>query len=188
MEILCCPESDVPLDLRLQVAALQHDVWPSDQRPQPGPRHDPALRPLSMLLVDDRRVLAALDILSKEIVHRGRRYAASGLSTVVTDRVERGKGYGRRLVEAARYDIGASGADLGIFTCDRPLRRFYERAGWQALAGAVLIGGTPEAPLPSDRFDKVVMACFFTAAPDDTTRSFTGCRIALYPGEIDRLW
>jgi hypothetical protein len=35
-----------------------------------------------MLLVDEGVVLAALDILFKEIVHAGRRWGASGLSTV----------------------------------------------------------------------------------------------------------
>jgi GNAT superfamily N-acetyltransferase len=184
MHILSWPEADVPADLRLQVIALQDEVWPSGRPGEPGPRHDPALQPLSMLLVDDGHVIAALDVLSKEIVHRGRSYAASGLSAVITARAHRARGCGRRLVEAARHEIGASGADLGIFSCDRPLRRFYERAGWKALDGAVLVGGTPDDPLPSDRFDKVVMACFFSA-PE---RCFAGCRIELFPGEIDRLW
>ncbi|HLB39244.1 MAG TPA: GNAT family N-acetyltransferase, partial [Actinomycetota bacterium] len=57
--------------------------------------------------------------------HTIRRYAASGLSTVVTDPVERGKGFGRRLVLAARDAIRDSGADLGVFTCDRYLQAFY---------------------------------------------------------------
>jgi aminoglycoside 2'-N-acetyltransferase I len=186
MEIVVSPEADVPLDLRLQVVALQDHAWPADQPTRPT--HDPALRPLSMLLVDGGCVVAALDILSKEIVHRSERYAASGLSTVVTDRAHRGKGYGRQLVEAARRVIAASGADLGIFTCDRPLQAFYERAGWQVLVHTVLIGGTPSAPFPSDQFDKVVMACFFSARACDAAASFAGARIELYPGEIDKLW
>ena len=39
-------------------------------------------------------MLSALDILSKDIEHAGERYAASGLSTVVTDEALRGRGYG----------------------------------------------------------------------------------------------
>lgn len=84
--------------------------------------------------------------------------------------------------------IAASGADLGIFTCDRPLRGFYEGAGWQVLPGSVLIGGTPEAPLPSDLFDKVTLAAFFTDHPRRHAKDFDCSRIELYPGDIDRLW
>jgi aminoglycoside 2'-N-acetyltransferase I len=141
-----------------------------------------------MLVVEDGRVLAALDILSKSIVHRGETYAASGLSTVVTDHSERRKGYGKRLVEAAREAMRADRADLAIFTCDTPLAPFYESAGFAILEGAVLIGGTPADPLPSDRYDKVTLACFFTPRAKAHREDFVGARIELYPGEIDRLW
>jgi GNAT superfamily N-acetyltransferase len=188
VEIVSWPEADVPPDLRLQALALQDQEWPSFRPAEPGPRHDPALHPVSMLLVDDGRVLAALDILSKEITRCGQRYAASGLSTVVTDPTRRRQGHGRALVEAARDAIAASGADLGIFTCDSPLQAFYESAGWQVLPGTVLVGGTPAAPFPSDQFDKVTMACFFTARAQASAPAFVGCRIELYPGDIDRLW
>ena len=152
--ILSYPEAAVPADLRAQVQAF-HGAGP--------PPHDPALRPLTMLLVADGRVLSALDILSKELVHAGERFAASGLSRVITDPGERRKTYGSQLVRAARDAMAASGADLGIFTCDQPLRSFYERCGWQALPGTSLIGGTREDPFPSDRFDKVTLAAFFSA-------------------------
>jgi GNAT superfamily N-acetyltransferase len=188
VKIVSWPEADVPPDLRRQVLALQDQEWPSFRPARPGPRHDPALEPLSMLLVDDGRVVAALDILSKDITHCGRRYAASGLSTVVTDPTQRRKGYGRELVEAARHAIAESGADLGIFTCDRPLQAFYESAGWQVLPGTVLIGGTPASPFPSDQFDKVTMACFFSPKARAAASTFVGCRIELYPGDTDKLW
>ncbi len=188
MQIVACPEVDVPLDLRLQVVALQEQAWPSDGPTSAGTKHDPALRPRSMLLVEDGRVLAALDILSKLIGHRGALYAASGLSTVVSDPTRRGRGYGHRLVEAAREAMAAGGADLGIFTCDHPLQAFYERAGWQALTGSVLVGGTRDAPFPSDVLAKVVMACFFSRKAREAAGTFVGARIELYPGEIDKLW
>jgi GNAT superfamily N-acetyltransferase len=87
------------------------------------------LRPWSKLLVDGGGVLAALDILSKEIVHAGRRYRAGGLSSVVTRPERRGRGHGRQLVTAAREAMAAKDLDLGLFTCDRPLQAFYESAG-----------------------------------------------------------
>jgi GNAT superfamily N-acetyltransferase len=187
--IVSAPEADVPPELRAQVRRLQRQAWPGD--PEPGSTasiHDPALRPLSLLLVEDGRVLAALDILSKEIAHRGLRYAAAGLSTVVTDKALRGRGHGSRIVAAARDAIAASGADLGIFTCDLRLRGFYERSGWQALPGTVLVGGTPDAPFPSALLEKVTMARFFSERARSGADTFVGCRVELYPGEIDRLW
>lgn len=188
MRIVTFPEAEVPRDLRLQVVAMQDEAWPLDQPEGSTPGHDPVLRPLSMLLVERGQVLAALDVLSKEIVHGGKRFAASGLSTVVTDPGHRGKGYGRRLVAAALRVMADSGADLGIFTCDRHLLPFYERAGWEWLPGTVLIGGTPEAPFPSDQFDKVTMAAFFSRRALVAAQSFVGARVELYPGEVDRLW
>jgi aminoglycoside 2'-N-acetyltransferase I len=188
MRVVSSPEAETPAELRAQVVALHRQAWPSDAPLDLRPTHDPALRPVSMLLVDDGRVLAALDILSKEIRHRGQSYAASGLSTVVTDEEHRGSGYGLQLVEAAYRAIEESGADLGIFTCDAPLQAFYERAGWQMLPGTVLVGGTPVAPFPSDQFDKVTMARFFSVKAQGARDAFVGARIELYPGAIDKLW
>lgn len=191
LEILEFPEADVPRALRVRVLALQDRTWPPEAPSpgtEPGPVHDPALHPRSMLLVRDGRVVAALDVLTKDIVHEGESYTVSGLSTVVTDEAERGKGHGGRLVAAARERIRASGVDLGIFTCDLSLRAFYERAGWSVLPGTVLVGGTQEHPFPSDRFDKVTVAAFFSERARAATDRFVGARIGLYPGEIDRLW
>jgi predicted N-acetyltransferase YhbS len=141
-----------------------------------------------MLLVEDGRVLAALDILLKPIVHRRQTYAASGLSTVVTEVSERRKGRGLHLVKAAREAMRGSGADFAIFTCDSPLAPFYQAAGFEILEGTVLIGGTRADPFPSDKFDKVTLASFFTPLALAHAGDFTGARIELYPGEIDRLW
>ncbi|MEU5011768.1 GNAT family N-acetyltransferase [Streptomyces sp. NPDC021749] len=194
MQILSFPEADTPASLRAQVLYLQHQAWPPAE-PSPGPgtalTHDPALHPRSMLLVDDGgTVVAALDVLSKPLVHAGRRYRAAGLSTVVTRPTARGRGHGRRLVAAARTAMAESGLDLGVFTCDRPLEPFYRSAGWQLLPGTHLIGGTPQCPLPSDSppFDKVTMADFFSAGARQHRAAFRQARLALYPGTIDKLW
>jgi hypothetical protein len=143
-----------------------------------------------MLLVDDGIVLAALDILRKEITHAGRSFQAGGLSTVVTRADVRGEGHGGRLVVAALQAMPAMGLDLGLFTCDSDLQNFYERAGWQLLPGAVLVGGTPANPFPSGQpgFAKVTLAAFFTPAALAARASFEHARIELYPGEIDKLW
>ncbi len=187
--IVSYPEAAVPADLRTAARALREQAWPG-----PGGDHDPALDPVTMLLVEEgrrgHRVLAVLDILSKTIEHNGQTLAAPGLSAVVTDHTRRREGHGLRLARAAHAAIRDSGVDIGLFTCDSPLRTFYERAGWSVLPGTVLIGGTREAPLPSDGpgFDKVTLGDFFTARGQRVRASFVDARIALYPGDIDRLW
>ena len=188
LEILTFAQDELPAALRDRVLALHQQAWPAAAEREPGPIHDPLLHPVALLLVLDGRVLAALHILSKEIEHAGSTYAASGLSTVVTDEAERGHGYGRRLVVAAREAVAASGADIGIFTCDRPLGPFYESAGWTILPGTVLVGGTPAAPFPSDQWDKVTLAAFFSERARRDAGRFAHARIALYPGAIDKLW
>jgi aminoglycoside 2'-N-acetyltransferase I len=189
LRIVSYPESAVPPDLRRQMVALQDQAWPSDRPTDPAPWHDQALAPVSVLLIDDdEQVLSALDILSKPIAHASETFDASGISALVTDERLRGKGYGRRTAREAIGLMREMGADLGIFTCDSPLQGFYEAAGWQDLPGTVLIGGTPGAPFPSDRFDKVTMGSFFTPKAKAAEAAFIGARIELYPGLIDRLW
>jgi GNAT superfamily N-acetyltransferase len=188
MRVLSFRHDAVPAVLQAQVLTLREQAWPRSAGGPPA-GHDPALRPVTMLLVDDRgSVLASLAILSKQITHHGQRFAASGLSTVVTDQSHRGRGHGHQLVTAARDEIAASGADLGIFSCDRELAGFYRRAGWRVLPGTVLVGGTPESPFPSDRLGKLVLAELFTDHARAHAASFDQACIELYPGEIDTLW
>jgi GNAT superfamily N-acetyltransferase len=188
VEIVCFPESEVPRELRFDVVRLRRQAWPSEEPLGTGPVHDPVLNPVSMLLVDEGRVCSALDVLSKTITVGKREWAASGLSMVVTDSAVRRRGYGLRLVRAARQQIAESGADVGLFTCDVPLRRFYEKGGWELLPGTVLVGGTEAAPFPSDQFDKVTLGDFFTSAAREACETFVGVRIPLYSGMIDKLW
>ncbi len=188
MRIVSYAEADVPRDLRVQVVRLQDLAWPPDTPGGLGPWHDPSMNAVSLLLIDDDRVLSALDVLSKPLDHTGETFAASGISAMVTDPDLRGRGHGCALAIAARDFMATNGVDLAIFTCDANLRSFYESAGWRHLAGSVLIGGTPNDPFPSDVLGKVVMAAFLTPKARDAARAFVGARIGLYPGAIDRLW
>jgi GNAT superfamily N-acetyltransferase len=189
VRIASFPEAGVPPELRAQVVRLQDLAWPPSSPSGPEPWHDPALNAVSLLLLDDDdAVLSSLDVLSKPLDHAGQTYAASGISAMVTDPGVRGRGDGRALAIAAREFMAASGADLGVFTCDAELRRFYESAGWRHLTGSVLIGGTREHPFPSDVLGKVVMADFFTPRARAAEAAFVAAAIQLYPGDIDRLW
>ncbi|MGW7455109.1 GNAT family N-acetyltransferase [Streptomyces sp. NPDC054787] len=187
MRMLGSAEADVPAELARQVAALEAEAWPGA-----SPGHDPALAPRALLLVDaDGAVVASLALLFKEIPLAGRTYRAAGLSAVVTRASLRGRGIGGRLVAAARAALAAEpGLDLALFSCDRPLVPFYEAAGFEALPATVLVGGTPQEPLATDApgFDKTVMAAFFSDTPERDRAAFTGARVPLYPGSVDRLW
>ncbi|MGW6942899.1 GNAT family N-acetyltransferase [Streptomyces xanthophaeus] len=187
MRVLAYPQAELPQEFAVQVEALEAAAWPGSV-----PGHDPALAPRVMLLADAAgTVAAALALLHKDVVVAGRTYRAAGLSGVVTRAGLRGRGLGGRLVAAARTALAAHPeADLALFSCDRPLEPFYRAAGFAELPGTVLVGGTPADPLATDApgFDKVVMAAFFTDAPDPDRAAFTGVRVPLYPGTTDRLW
>ena len=183
--IVRCAQAELPADLRAEQLRLHRQAWPDSD--EAG--HDPQLNPLTILLLGSgRRVLATLDILSKDLAHRGQTYAASGLSAVVTDQAVRGRGFGLQLVRAARRAMAELGRDLGLFTCDTELAGFYVEAGWQLLPGTVLVGGTREDPFPSDQFDKVTLGGFFTPHAREHVADFEQARIELYPGSIDKLW
>lgn len=190
MQIVSYPEAETPPKLWWQALDLAREAWPAYSDVDPG--HDPSLYPLLMLVLDDddETVLAGLSLLHKEIVHSGQSYLVGGLSTIATRKAAQGRGLGRQIVSAAHDALAESGLDLGIFSCDRPLVAFYESAGWHEVPGAVLVGGTPDKPLPTDRpgWDKAVLADFFTDRAREHKASFEHSRIELYPGEIDRLW
>ena len=180
------PQAAVPPAARRQIAALEREAWPDARSGELA--HDEALRPVCLALLEGEVVVAALAVLSKPLEHDGERYAASGLSAVVTDPRRRRRGHGTRLVKAGLALMREAGVDLGLLTCDAELVAFYEGAGWTALPGAVLVGGTPAAPLPSDGFAKTVMATFLSDRARRNAAAFRRARIELYPGTIDRLW
>ncbi|MGW1776572.1 GNAT family N-acetyltransferase [Streptomyces sp. NPDC002104] len=184
----------LPAGLAGQVAALEAQAWPGS-----SPGHDPALSPRAVLLLDaGGRVAACLALLHKAVrLADGRTYRAAGLSGVVTRADVRGRGYGSRLVAAARARLAADPAvDLALFSCDPELVPFYEAAGFEVLPGTVLVGGTPAEPLATDApgLGKTVLGAFPVRAGDDEGRAdsvraaFTGIRVPLYPGTVDRLW
>jgi predicted GNAT family N-acyltransferase len=191
VELLSFPEMAVPVELRIQVREIQRQQWPlADQPDLERPVHDPRLGTHTMLLVEDETVVASLDLLFKRISHTGVLFEVGGLSTVVTRETSRGRGLGLQLITAAREAMGARGLDAALFTADRHLSPFYERAGFQVLLGTVLIGGTPDAPFPSDQpgFDKVTLGEFYSPAARAARFAFDHARVELFPGEIDKLW
>jgi aminoglycoside 2'-N-acetyltransferase I len=105
VRIASYPEAGTPPTLRRQVVDLQNRAWPATgdtNGRRGGLTHGPLLSPLTVLLLDGNRVVAALDILTKTICHAGVRLRASGLSTMVVDEARRGAGHGLALAAAAR--------------------------------------------------------------------------------------
>jgi predicted N-acetyltransferase YhbS len=187
MDTLVVPQADLNEELGAQVADLNATAWPKVQGPRDW-HHDPLLEPVFVLLVEDGTVVASLAVLSKQIQHGGARFAASGLSAVVTDPARRREGLGHRITLTARELMRERGADLGIFTCDRELVAFYGTAGWEELSGTALVGGIPEDPLVSSELSKVTMGAFFTPHAQQHAAAFHGAQVLLYPGTRDRLW
>lgn len=185
--IVVAPEVALPADLRAEVFALQQLAWP-DASVEPGPVHDPALDPVTMALVVDGAVVAALDVLSAALRHRGVTYRASGLSAVVTDPRVRGQGFASRLVAAARHAIRGGDADLTLFTSRPELRGLYVGAGFEVLDGTVLVGGVPGDALASDTIGAITYGDFVSPLARAHRDDFPGRDIWLFPGTIDRLW
>ncbi|GLV86620.1 hypothetical protein Slala03_63090 [Streptomyces lavendulae subsp. lavendulae] len=189
LRLAAYPQAELPAELARQVAGIEARVWPGSRF-----GHDPLLRPRVLVLLDgDGVVGGSLTLLYKEVPCGGRVRRAAGLSGVVTRPEWCGRGLGGRLVAGARAVLDADPAvDLALFSCDRPLAAFYERAGFERLPGTVLVGGTPDEPLATDApgFDKEVLGAFFAAGADGGAdrAALSGSRVALHPGTVDRLW
>jgi aminoglycoside 2'-N-acetyltransferase I len=181
------PLPEVPSQLATRWLALVDQEWPPEHD-RSGPEHDPLLDPRLVVLLDGDDLVSSTVVLTKSIEHEGRSFVATGMSAVVTDPSKRGRGHGLHLVTETRRLMNRGGADLALFTCDRPLGSFYVRAGFEVLIGSSVVGGTPDQPFASDQFDKVTFAAFFSPHGRRHAATFRQARIHLYPGTIDRLW
>lgn len=147
--------------LRHAIALLQHRVAP-DTVPPPSdptePEHDPMLDAMSFYLVDGRQVVSYAAVVHRQVAHDGTQLRLAGLSCVATDPEYQRRGLGARTVAAATRCIEDSNADIGIFTCDPPLARFYQRAGgWAVTPGIILLGSRHPDALSSAALGKAVL-------------------------------
>jgi GNAT superfamily N-acetyltransferase len=182
IEITACPEEELSDDLLRQTLAVLRAEWPaafSGAKSNQTELNDPALHAMIFSLVLDGQLASHLSVPRKTIIHRCEPYKAYGLSGVLTGPAFRGKGYGERVVRAATAFMEQDGADVGLFTCDPPLRRFYERCGWTRLEGASLVGGTRAKPFPSDTLGKITFVRFFSARAQAHENNFMDAAIRL---------
>lgn len=190
IEVIVCLEEELPDDLRRQTVEALCEEWPgafSGGKADRTQLNDPALHAMIFSLVVDGQLASHLSVQRKTIEHRGESYKAHGLSGVLTVPAFRGKGYGEQIVRAATAFMKQDGADIGLFTCDPPLRTFYERCGWTLLEGASLVGGTRTKPFPSDTLGKITFARFFSARVQAHRNDFVGAALWLELHEGD-LW
>ena len=190
IEIIACLEAELSDDLKGQTLEALRAEWPaafSGAKAERIQLNDPALHAMIFSLVVDGQLASHLSVPRKSIAHRGESYKACGLSGVLTVPAFRGEGYGERTVRAATAFMEEDGADVGLFTCDPPLRMFYERGGWAVLEGASRVGGMRARPFPSDMLGKITFARFFSARAQIHEKDFVGAAIWLELGEGD-LW
>ncbi|WGS45362.1 GNAT family N-acetyltransferase [Burkholderia sp. JSH-S8] len=153
--------------LRHAFAALQCRVYPepgSSGTPADVLLHDPSFDCLSFYIGVAERVVSYAAAARKTIVHAGATLEIAGLSCVMTDPAWQGRGLGLRTVAAATRCMERSNLDIGIFTCDPHLVRFYAQAGkWEVARNVVVIGSRDEGALRSDTLGKVVLMRLFSA-------------------------
>jgi GNAT superfamily N-acetyltransferase len=145
-----------------EFALLQHRVYSTPKRVDAGQKapqlHDPSFDVLSFFVGEGDRVIAYAGVAMKRIKHAGEPLDIGGLSCVMIDPGYQRQGIGSKVVAAATRCIERSSLDVGVFTCDPPLARFYQRAGaWPVAPDVVLAGSHDEAALRSDRLNKVVL-------------------------------
>ena len=163
IEIIACPEEDLPGDLLRQTLEALRAEWPGAFTGAKADRtqlNDPALHAMNFSLVVGGQLASHLSVQRKIIEHRGESYKAHGLSGVLTVPAFRGKGYGEQIVRAATAFMEQDGADIGLFTCDPPLRTFYERCA-DAAGGGVARGRTRNKPFPSHTLGKMTFRALF---------------------------
>ena len=190
IEIIACPEEDLPGDLLRQTLAALRAEWPSAFTGAKAGRtqlNDPALHAMIFSLVVDGQLASHVSVPQKTIVHCGEPYKACGLSGVLTVPAFRGKGYGEQVVRAATEFMEEDGADISLFTCDPALRTFYEHCGWTQLEGVSLIGGMRARPFPSAALGKITFGRLFSARAQARRNDFMGAIIWLELREGD-LW
>lgn len=182
-------QADCPEPLRVQVLRLMKLEWPSTFRPgRPEWPSEPAeLDPVSIVLLVDGEAMSHAAVLRAQIEHAGGHWLAFGVAAMVTAPASRGKGFGARVFEEATEYMRKEGADIGVFTCDEPLRRFYERGGWIVSRGSPLVGGTREKPFRSEDLGKVTMVRLFSPRAQANRTAITSSPIRIDLGE-GKLW
>ncbi|WP_082423201.1 GNAT family N-acetyltransferase [Paenibacillus dakarensis] len=148
-------------ELRRQIAALQHRVWPdvcTAPKETIPDAHGKEFHARSFFIYADGKLASYAGVVCKTIMHEGKAFKIAGLSSVATDPEYQGRGLGSCTVSGATQWIEQTDTDFGIFTCEPSLARFYEQAGsWQVAPDVILVGSHDEDALSSNNLPVVVL-------------------------------
>ena len=183
MELIQYPPGGA--DMAARIAELENTAWPADGGAAFPTEPDTYVT--SFVLMDGGVAVSHAAVRKTLLRHRGERYAAYGLSEVVTRPGCRGMGYAGRVVrEAARFILSCR-PDISAFTCAEDKAAFYARFGWKAAPGVCLTGGTPEKPLRSAGLGLVTMLMLVSPKSQAHSGDFKNAELVLPLGE-GQLW
>lgn len=179
-----CPEA-----IRSQIIQLMRSEWPATFRANAPewPSEAAELDPVSFVLSISDLVVCHAAVVRKSIVHGGKQYLAFGICAMVTAAKFRRRGFGRLAFEAATKYMEQERADIGVFTCDAALRKFYECNGWSVSTKAPLVGGTKEKPFRSDELGKITLMKLFSDRAKAARKDIASVPIQIELGE-GKLW
>jgi aminoglycoside 2'-N-acetyltransferase I len=149
---LIYPQKEIPPRLKIQILSFLRIMWPKGFVGKYRLRDwisGEDVNGISIMLVEKGILISHAEVVWKYLDHAGKTYKTYGLSGVFTYPDFRGQGYGRRIVEKGTDYILHSGADIGMFHCDKPLKKFYEKYGWSSMETAVTYIGPKEDPVIS---------------------------------------
>ena len=182
-------QADCPEAIRAQIIQLMRLEWPASFRPgvPEWPTEAAELNPVSFVLSISDLVVCHAAVVSKSIAHVGSQYLAFGICAMVTAPKFRRRGFGRLVFEDATKYMEQERADIGVFTCDEALQRFYECSGWSVSTRAPLIGGTRKKPFRSDELGKVTLLNLFSDRARAARKAIVSAPIQIELGE-GKLW
>lgn len=189
VKLLQYQQEECPSELKEQILDLMKCEWPQafEGKEKIHWPDNPETHPVSLIFVDNDIVISHVAVPCKRIRHKGQTYKASGLSEVVTDPYYRGQGFGLKLVKEATAFMEKGNSDIGLFTCEPSLVRFYRQGGWKYEKGTNLIGGTLAKPFRSDDLELSAMTRFFSDKAQKNRSAFEKADVYLELGE-KMLW
>jgi aminoglycoside 6'-N-acetyltransferase I len=139
----------IPPTLEAQIRRLLHAEWPGTEDVAALPLIDPGLHPVHFVLAEGDQVVSYTRTIRATISHRGQVFMLYGLGDVVTRPGQRQRGYGGRLVEAATAHIRRDpAADAAVLLTEPALEQFYQRYGWEHVAGLRVTTGDSDQGTP----------------------------------------
>lgn len=170
-------DENFPAELKAEVQIILRNEWPVNPKDKNIPRSWKITDHL--VLITNDKVLSYAAVTRKSLTHNQINYDIVGLSGVITDAKERGKGYGRQVIQAATDIIKKSNSDLALFNTAQ--KGLYEKFGYEFLPNGKILKGDPNNP---EIYPEDVFALFLSARSIANRSDFEN--IPIYFGQ--RIW